>query len=169
MSAEGVRELCFINAVMNSHTTVWCNTKTWNKRSYPPLIPCIIGHFFSMTMKIFILPSWKSFSGHVFHSILALLSSCGGISLETSWAKPPIKGQKIQGGRPPGVKQDRCENLSWTYTLSAKKGQSSVLKVLDDIGWNLGCTHFCHSSFEQNLLFLQKILTYILLFSTEHV
>ncbi len=31
MSAEGVRELCFINAVMNSHTTVWWNTKTWKK------------------------------------------------------------------------------------------------------------------------------------------
>ncbi len=39
-------ELCFINAVMNSHTTVWWNTKTWNRRCYPPLIPCIIGHFF---------------------------------------------------------------------------------------------------------------------------
>ncbi len=44
MSAEGVRELCFINAVMNSHTTVWWNTKTWNRWCYPPLIPCIVGH-----------------------------------------------------------------------------------------------------------------------------
>ncbi len=75
---ECVRELCFINAVMNSHTTVWWNTETWNRRCYPPLIPCIIGHFFSMPMKIFILPRWKSFSGHVFHSVLTLLSSCGG-------------------------------------------------------------------------------------------
>ncbi len=63
--------------------------KTWNRRCYPLLIPCIIGHFFSMTMKIFFLPSLKSFSGH---------------------------------------KQDRCENLSWTCTLSAKKGQSSIHK-----------------------------------------
>ncbi len=34
--------------------------------------------FFSMTMKILILPGWKSFSVHVFHSVLSLLSSCGG-------------------------------------------------------------------------------------------
>ncbi len=45
MRDEGVRELCFINTVMNLHTIVWCNTKTWNRRCYPPLIPCIIGLF----------------------------------------------------------------------------------------------------------------------------
>ncbi len=89
-------------------------------------------HFFSMTMKIFILPRWKSFSGHVFHSVLTLLSSCGGFCRD-ELSKLPIKDQSIQGGRPPGVKQDRCENLSWTCTLNAKKGQSSILKVLEDI------------------------------------
>ncbi len=118
MSAEGVRELCFINAAMNSHTTVWCNTKTWNRRCCPPLVPCIIGPFFSMTMKIFILPRWKSFSWHVFHSVLTL----------TSWAKLPIKDQSIQGGRPPGVIQDRCETVSWTCTLSAKRARAVYLK-----------------------------------------
>ncbi len=116
MSAEGVRELCFINAVMNSHTTVWCNTHTWNSRCYPPLIPCIIGHFFSMTMKLFILPRWKSFNGHVFNSIVSLLSSCGGFCRD-ELSKTPIKDQSIQGGRPRGVKQSRCENVSWTCTL----------------------------------------------------
>ncbi len=34
-----------------------------------------------------------------------------GDSVETSWAK------LIQGGRPRGVKQSRCENVSWTCTL----------------------------------------------------
>ncbi len=32
-----------------------------------------------------------------------------GDSVETSGAKLPFKDQSIQGGRPPGVKQDRCE------------------------------------------------------------
>ncbi len=64
---------------------------------------------------------------------LNALEQLWGISVETSWAKLAIKDQSIQGGRPPGVKQDRCENLSWTCTLSAKKGQSSILKVLEDI------------------------------------
>ncbi len=94
-----------------------------------PLIPYIISNFFSMTMKILFLPRWKSFSGRVFHSILSLLSSCGGLCRD----ELSIKDQSIQWGLPPGVKQDRCEHLSWTCTLSAKKCQSSLLKVLEDI------------------------------------
>ncbi len=83
-----------------------------------------------------------------------------GDSVEMSWAKLPIKDQSIQGGRPPGVKQDRCEHLSLTCTLSAK-GQSSILKVLRTYlileyytfaELNLGCTHFCNLSFNQNWL-----------------
>ncbi len=74
----------------------------------------------------------------------------------------------------------RCENVSWTCTLSAKKGQSSILKVLEGIlilqyynivqyytfaELNLGFTHFCNPLFKQNwLCILQKILAYIVLF-----
>ncbi len=53
--------LCFINAVMNSHTTVWWNTKLETEDATSPH-SLHYGHFFSMTMKIFILPRWKSFS-----------------------------------------------------------------------------------------------------------
>ncbi len=105
--AEGVRELCFINAVMNSHL---CDVIQKFKTKDAPLIPYIISNFFSMTMKILILPRWKSFSGRVFHSILSLLSSCGGLCRD----ELSIKDQSIQWGLPPGVKQDRCEHLSWT-------------------------------------------------------
>ncbi len=89
-------ELCFINAAMNSHTTVWCNKKkTWNRRCYPLLIPCIIGHFFSMTMKIFFLPSLKSFSGHVFHSILTHLSCFGGFCID-ELKNSPLKTRALK-------------------------------------------------------------------------
>ncbi len=94
---------CALSTLSSIHTLLCDVIQKLERRCYPPLIPCIIGHFFSMTMKIFILP------------------------------KLPIKDQSIQGGRPQGVKQDRCKNLSWTCTLSAKKGQSSILKVLEDI------------------------------------
>ncbi len=99
-----------------------------------------------------------------------------GDSVETSWAKLAIKDQSIQGGRPPGVKQDRCENLSWTCTLSAKKGQSSILKVLEDIlstrilyiCWIKSRVYSFLQSFIltklANLLILQKMLAYILSF-----
>ncbi len=68
---------------------------------------------------------------------------------------------------------DRCDKLSWTCTLSAKNGQSSIEDewmsygfgttwgwVINDrififgltIPLNLGCTHFCNPSFKQNWL-----------------
>ncbi len=52
-----------------------------------------------------------------------------GDSVETSGAKLLIKDQSIQGGHPPGVKQVRCEQEG----SRAKKGQSSIRKVLEDI------------------------------------
>ncbi len=132
MSAEGVRELCFINAVMNSHTTVWCNTKTWNRRCSPPPIPCIIGYFSTWQWRYWFFqgenPSVEMYFTQSYRSWAAVEDS-----VETSGAQLSIKDQSIQWGLPPGVKQDRCEHLSWTCTLSAKKCQSSLLKVLEDI------------------------------------
>ncbi len=126
MSAEGVREFVLYQRCHEFHL---CDVIQKLETKDAPLIPYIIGYFFSMTMKILILPRWKSFSGRVFHSILSLLSSCGGFCRD----ELSIKDQSIQWGLPPGVKQDRCEHLSWTCTLSAKKCQSSLLKVLEDI------------------------------------
>ncbi len=83
-------------------------------------------------------PAWQwrySFSQGESHSVDMYCTqsehswAAVGDSVETSGAKLLIKDQSIQGGHPPGVKQDRCEQEG----SRAKKGQSSIRKVLEDI------------------------------------
>ncbi len=107
-------ELCFINAAMNSHT-VWCNKKkTWNRRPSPHSLH--YWAFFQHDNEDILSPKFKILQWTCISLNLNTLELLWGILYRRA-EKLSIKDQSIEGGHPPGIKQDRCENLSNSYTV----------------------------------------------------
>ncbi len=120
MSAKGLLYQWF----QESTRVIW-NFETEDATTFS--FPALFVAFFNMTVTFYILPRWTSCKEQVFHLTLTLLSACGAF-VETSLAILPIKHQGTPEGHLTVAKKDRCDNLSWTCTANAKKGERSLLK-----------------------------------------
>ncbi len=150
-----MRELCFINAVMNSHTTVWSNTNTWNRRYYL-LIPCIVG-IFQHDNEDINPPRVKILQCTCISLSLISLKQLWGILWRRAEQCSPLKTftefilQELNGT---DVKMCHEHEHSVTRRVRAvyikfwRTYEVQEYYIFAEL--NLGCTHFCNPSFKQN-------------------